>query len=79
MNNPQNSSGVWRKQKSKLKIMFSTLNDNDFKYEYGMKDVMMTNLQQKLGKSRSELNELFAECGLKRSEIKYFKKIAIFS
>jgi hypothetical protein len=78
MNNPQSSNVGWRKQKAKLKVMFTTLNDNDFKYDYGMKEVMMTNLQIKLGKSRSELNELFADCGSNSSQAKYYNKIAAF-
>jgi uncharacterized protein YjbJ (UPF0337 family) len=49
---------IWRKQKAKLKLIFGHLNDDDFKFDYGMKDVMMTKLQAKLGKSREELNEL---------------------
>jgi hypothetical protein len=61
MNNLQTPSGQWRKQKAKLKSMFPELTDDDFKYEYGMKESMLTNLQLKLGKSRSELNELITE------------------
>jgi hypothetical protein len=58
MNHPQNPENTWRRQKAKLKLLFSHLNETDFRYDYGMKDVMMTRLQQKLGKSREELNEL---------------------
>ncbi len=72
MNNPQIASGHWRRQKAKLKLMFSNLNDDDFKYDYGMKEVMMTNLQEKLGKSRSELNELMTDCNLKKLQVKYY-------
>jgi hypothetical protein len=36
-------------------LRFSQLNDEDFRYDYGMKEVMMTKLQAKLGKSREEL------------------------
>ena len=46
----------WRRQKAKLKLMFPHLDSGDFYYDYGMKEVMMTNLQAKLGKSREELN-----------------------
>ena len=74
MNNPQIASGLWRKQKARLKLMFSTLTDNDFKYEYGMKEVMMTHLQEKVGKSRSEINEVMTNCDDKKSQLKYYPK-----
>jgi hypothetical protein len=48
----------WQTQKNELKLRFTFLVDSDFRYDYGMKDVMMTNLQKKLGKSREELNVL---------------------
>jgi hypothetical protein len=51
---------LWRKQKAKLKLQFSQLDEDDFKYDYGMKEVMMTKLQMKLGKSRNELNALLS-------------------
>jgi hypothetical protein len=51
----------WRRQKAKLKLMFPHLDSGDFYYDYGMKDVMMTNLQAKLGKSREELNILLKQ------------------
>lgn len=50
----------WRRKKAKLKLMFSHLHDSDLIYDYGMKEVMMTNLQAKLVKSRIELNALLA-------------------
>ena len=58
MHYPQQPEQLWRVQKAKLKLMFSQLNDEDFHYDYGMKDVMMTKLQAKLGRSRKELNLL---------------------
>lgn len=76
MNNPQTPSGHWRRQKAKLKLMFPELDDNDFKYDYGMKDVMMKNLQEKLGKSPSDLNELLSTCAEKKSQLKYYNKAA---
>ena len=51
----------WRRQKAKLKLMFAHLDNGDFYYDYGMKEVMMTNLQGKLGKSREELNILLTQ------------------
>jgi hypothetical protein len=51
----------WRRQKAKLKLMFAHLRDEDLYYDYGKKEVMMTNLQGKLGKSREELNILLKQ------------------
>lgn len=47
---------LWRIQKAKLLLRFSQLDEEDFHYDYGMKEVMMSKLQVKLGKSREELN-----------------------
>ena len=54
--------------------MFPELNDEDFKYDYGMKEAMMANLQLKLGISRSELNELITDCDMKKLQVKYNRK-----
>ena len=51
----------WRRQKAKLKLMFPYLDDGDLYYDYGKKEVVMTNLQAKLGKSREELNILLTQ------------------
>jgi hypothetical protein len=56
----QKPEELWRKQKAKLKLLFSQLDEDDFNYDYGMKEVMMTKLQTKLGKSRNELNALLS-------------------
>jgi hypothetical protein len=58
MNHQQNPEALWSEQKEKLKLLFPHLVDDDFRYDYGMKDVMMNKLQVKLSKSRNELNEL---------------------
>jgi hypothetical protein len=58
MKHTQPPEDLWRMQKAKLKLKFSHLTDDDFKYDYGMKEVMMTTLQAKLGKSREELTRL---------------------
>jgi hypothetical protein len=59
MDNKHNSPDQrWKMQKAKLQLKFPHLNEDDFKYDYGMKDTMMDNLQAKLGKTRDELNEL---------------------
>jgi hypothetical protein len=66
MNNMQTPSLQWRKQKAKLKMMFPELEDSDFIYDYGNKEAMMTRLQVKLGKTRSELNELIVDTRKKK-------------
>lgn len=45
-------------QKAKLKLIFAHLHEDDFQYDYGKKDLMLKNLELKLGKSREELEQL---------------------
>jgi hypothetical protein len=54
----KNPEELWAMQKAKLKLLFTHLHDSDFRYDYGKKDVMLQQLQAKLGKSREELNIL---------------------
>ena len=49
---------IWIVQKTKLRLLFPHLHDEDFQYDYGKKDLMLDQLQAKLGKSREELNLL---------------------
>lgn len=70
MTNLQTPSRAWGKQKANLKAMFPELQDNDFLYEYGGKEAMMNRLQNKIGKTRSELNELITEM---KSKKKYYR------
>ena len=58
MEQTKSPAELWRIQKAKLLLRFSQLDEGDFRYNYGMKDVMMDRLQAKLGKSRAELNTL---------------------
>jgi hypothetical protein len=58
MNDIKNPEELWITRKAKLKLMFNHLQDEDFRYDYGEKEVMMMHLQQKLSKSREELNFL---------------------
>jgi hypothetical protein len=60
MNDIKNPDKLWTLQKAKMKLLFSQLHDEDFHYDYGEKEVMMTQLQLKLGKSREELNLLLS-------------------
>ena len=50
----------WSNQKAKLKLLYVNLDDEDLRYDYGMKDIMMTKLQVKLGKSREELEAVLS-------------------
>lgn len=51
----------WTDQVSKMKIKFTFLRDQDFRFDYGKKDVMLNSLQAKLGKDRQELNEMLGD------------------
>lgn len=70
MTNLQTPSRYWNKQKAKLKTMFSQLEDSDFNYEYGNKEAMLTHLQFKIGKTRSELSEIILELDKKSKPFK---------
>ena len=52
----KNPEALWTYQKAKLSLLFPHLHAEDFYYDYGKKDVMLEQLQAKLGKSRNELN-----------------------
>jgi len=59
-----NSTGLkgnWEEQKGKLKQKFATLTDNDLLLLEGKKDEMLGRLQIKLGKTKEELQKIFAE------------------
>jgi hypothetical protein len=60
MNYIHNPDERWRMQTAKMKLMFPHLNEDDFKYDYGMREAMMNKLRVKVGKSREELNILFS-------------------
>jgi hypothetical protein len=59
MNN-QSPDDKWKIQVEKLKEMYPFLVEDDFTYDYGMKDVMLDKLQVKLGKDRDQLNEIIS-------------------
>lgn len=61
MNDGKSPDELWTIQKAKLKLIFAHLDEDDFQYDYGKKDVMLTNLELKLGKSRAELEQLLSE------------------
>jgi hypothetical protein len=70
MTNLQTPSRGWGKQKAKLKSLYPSLLEADFLYEYGQKEVMMNNLQHKIGTTRSGLMEMLTEMKVKK---KYYK------
>lgn len=49
---------LWAVKKARLKSLFPKLKDEDFEYENGKKDVMLEDLQIKVGKSSEELIEI---------------------
>ena len=51
----------WREQKVMLKMRFPILCDQDFVFEIGDRESMLTKLGAKLKRSRVELDALFAE------------------
>jgi len=54
----------WREQKILLKRRFPILSDEDLTFEEGHKETMLEKLEVKLGKSKSELERIFAELQL---------------
>jgi hypothetical protein len=54
----------WREQKIMLKRRFPILSDEDFAFQEGEKDSMLRKLEAKLGKTRTELESVFAELQL---------------
>ena len=51
----------WREQKAMLKRRFPILSDEDFVFEKDGRENMLKRLEQKLNKTRIELETLFAE------------------
>jgi hypothetical protein len=58
MKNTKDPDQLWRVQRAKLLLRFPHLVEDDFRYDYGMKEVMLNKLQAKLRKSRDELHAL---------------------
>jgi uncharacterized protein YjbJ (UPF0337 family) len=52
--------GNWNEQKSKLKAQFPALTDTDMHYENGKKDEMFTKIQDKIGKTKEELETIIS-------------------
>jgi hypothetical protein len=54
----------WREQKVMLKWRYPNLSDEDFHFEEGHKETMLSRLAVKLEKTKQEVEALFAELQL---------------
>lgn len=59
MPNSEELKGNWNELKGKLKQKYADLTDDDLLYEDGQEDEMWGKLQQKLGKTKKEIQSLF--------------------
>ena len=59
MPNSDEIKGKWNELKGKLKQEYGDLTDDDLTYEEGKEDEMWGKLQQKIGKTKKEINSLF--------------------
>jgi uncharacterized protein YjbJ (UPF0337 family) len=55
--NSQTIKGHWNELKGKLKQKYADLTDDDLMYVEGKEDEMLGKLQQKLGKTKEELEQ----------------------
>ncbi len=53
--------GNWNELKGKLKQKYADLTDDDLMYAEGQEDEMYGKLQQKLGKTKEEFNQLLSD------------------
>lgn len=53
-------SGNWEAQKEKLKASFPELTESDLNYDESQKKDMLSKLENKLGKSNKELQDIIA-------------------
>lgn len=53
--------GNWNELKGKLKKKYAILTDNDLMFEEGREDELFGRLQNRLGKTKSELRKIFDE------------------
>lgn len=59
--NAQTIKGNWNELKGKLKQKYADLTDDDLMYAEGKEDELYGRLQQKLGKTKEELEREFDE------------------
>ena len=50
--------GNWNEMKGKLKQQYGNLTDNDLTYTEGKEDELYGKLQQRLGKTKDQVNEM---------------------
>lgn len=50
--------GTWNEIKGRLKSSYAELTDDDLKYAEGKEDQLLGKLQQKLGKTKDEVQKL---------------------
>ena len=53
--------GNWNELKGKLKQKYASLTDDDLLYEEGKEDELYGKIQQKLGKTKEELQDIFSD------------------
>ena len=59
--NEQTIKGNWNEMKGKIKQKWADLTDDDLTYAEGKEDEMWGKLQQKIGKSKDEINKEIAD------------------
>ena len=58
--NTTEQKGNWERQKERLKQKFDSLTDDDLFFEAGEEEEMMKKLEQKLGKTKKEIQQIIA-------------------
>lgn len=61
MKNTTELKGNWNKTKGKLKQKFAILTDDDLLFTEGKEDELFGRLQEKLGKSKREIEKIISE------------------
>lgn len=56
--NSSAAKGNWEEQKSKLKKKFASITEHDLLFVKGKREEMIAKLQEKLGKTKEELNKI---------------------
>ncbi len=59
--NDQTIKGNWNEMKGKIKQKWGDITDDDLTYAEGKEDEMWGKLQQKVGKSKDEINKEIAD------------------
>lgn len=59
--NEQTIKGNWNEMKGKIKQKWADLTDDDLTYAEGKEDEMWGKLQQKVGKTKDEINREIAD------------------